>query len=77
MKSIFGEGVYGELIDVFLLELYDLVLALQVSLDLIDGHILCDVKHDEFVRYHAHLLQSDGLQSGARESLNDPAGTPM
>ena len=75
LQSVFSESVLRAFIDLVLAELNDLVLALQVPLDLVHADILSDVQHDELIWTYVHLLQGDGLEASARETLNDPACT--
>ncbi len=73
LKPIFSESILRELFNVILLELDDLILALEITLHLVDANILGNVEQDKFVRDDAHLLQSDGLKAGTGEAFNDPA----
>ena len=75
LQSVFSESVLGALIDLVLAKLNDLILVLKVPLDLIYTDVLSDVQHDELIWDYVHLLQGDGLEASARETLNDPAGT--
>jgi hypothetical protein len=77
LQSVFSEGIFGELIYIVFLELYDLILALEVPLDLIDADVLCNVKHDELVGHYAQLLQGYRLEASAWEALDDPAAVGL
>ena len=75
LQPVFSESVLGALIDLVLAKLNDLILALKVPLDLVHANILSDVQHYELICDYVHLLQGDGLEASARETLNDPAST--
>lgn len=75
LQSVFSESVLRALVNLLLPELNDLILALEVPLNLVHANVLSDVQHDELIWDYVHLLQGDGLEASARETLNDPAGT--
>ena len=77
LKTVLSEGILRELLDIVFLELYDLIFALEVPLDLLDAHVPLDLEQDELVRDDSHLLECDSLQACAGESLDDPARASM
>lgn len=72
LKAILSQSILSNVVDVFLLEIDNLILTLQVPLDLIHRDVLNNVQHYELVRDDPHLLQCDCLQTGSREALYDP-----
>ena len=56
LKSEFSKGVFRELLDIIFLELNDLIFALEVTLNLIDAYVLCNIEQDKFVWHDTHLL---------------------
>ena len=49
-----------------------MVLAVDLSLDALQGDRLADVQVDELVGHDAQALQGEGLHLGAGEALDEP-----